>query len=42
MSDGLLYRFLRDKIGLPDEAAGRALLDFREMRQGSRGTVYPS
>lgn len=42
VSDGLLYKFLREKIGLADDAAGRALLDFREMRQGSRGTVNPS
>jgi hypothetical protein len=42
LSDALLYRFLRERVGLDDERAGRALLDFREMRQGSRGTVYPS
>jgi hypothetical protein len=41
ISDGLLVRFLVEKIGLPEEAAARALLDFREMRQGSRETVYP-
>lgn len=42
MSDELIVRFLRDKIGLPNEAAMRALLDFRELRQGSRETVYPT
>jgi hypothetical protein len=42
VSDGLLVKFLVDRIGLPEEAAARALLDFREMRQGSRETVYPS
>jgi hypothetical protein len=41
VSDGLLYRFLVDKVGMSTEVAGRALLDFREMRQGSRDTVYP-
>lgn len=42
VSDWLLYRFLTTKIGLPADAAGRALLDFRELRQGSRDTVNPS
>lgn len=42
VSDALLYRFLHDKIGLSEDAAGRALLDFRELRQGSRRTVYPT
>lgn len=42
VSDELLFRFLTTKIGLPDEQAGAALLDFRELRQGSRSTVYPS
>jgi len=41
VSDGLLVKFLVERIGLPEEAAARALLDFREMRQGSRETVYP-
>jgi hypothetical protein len=40
MSDEILYKFLREKIGLKDEAASAALLDFREIRQGSRFTVY--
>jgi hypothetical protein len=42
ISDGLLVRFLTEKVGLPEEAAARALLDFREMRQGSRETVNPN
>jgi len=42
VSDWLLYRFLTEKVGLASEAAGRALLDFRELRQGSRKTVNPS
>jgi hypothetical protein len=42
VSDELIYRFLRDKVGLSDDAAARALLDFRELRQGSRDTVNPS
>jgi hypothetical protein len=42
VSDGLLVQFLTTRIGLSEDAAARALLDFREMRQGSRQTVYPS
>jgi hypothetical protein len=42
ISDGLLVRFLTEKVGLPEEAAAAALLDFREMRQGSRRTVNPN
>lgn len=42
VSDTLIYQFLRQKIGLSDEAASRALLDFRELRQGSRDVVHPS
>jgi len=42
VSDQLLFQFLTGpKIGLPPEAAARALLDFRELRQGSRETVWP-
>jgi hypothetical protein len=41
VSDQLLFQFLTTKIGLPEAAAARALLDFREMRQGSRESVYP-
>ena len=42
VSDQLLFAFLTSRIGLPTDAAARALLDFRELRQGSRVTVYPS
>jgi hypothetical protein len=41
VSDALLHRFLIDRVGMTAETAARALLDFREMRQGSRSTVYP-
>lgn len=41
VSDGLLFAFLTTKIGLGEDAAGRALLDFRELRQGSRTVVFP-
>lgn len=42
VSDQLIYAFLTTKIGLSDEQASTALLDFRELRQGSRATVYPN
>jgi hypothetical protein len=42
VSDELIYKFLTQKIGLDEQRAGAALLDFRELRQGSRGRVYPS
>ena len=42
VSDQLLFAFLTSKkIGLPESAAAAALLDFRELRQGSRETVFP-
>ena len=41
ISDELMYRFLTQTIGLKPDAAAAALLDFREMRQGSRSTVFP-
>ena len=42
VSDELVFKFLTEKIGLAPEAASAALVDFRELRQGSRGMVYPS
>jgi hypothetical protein len=42
VSDELVYKFLTTKIGLEPAAASAALVDFRELRQGSRGLVYPS
>lgn len=41
VSDGLIYAFLTQRIGLSDEKASAALLDFRELRQGSRSVVFP-
>lgn len=41
VSDGLMFAFLTSKVGLSEESAAAALLDFRELRQGSRSTVYP-
>lgn len=42
ISDGLLVRFLSERVGLSEESAAAALLDFREMRQGSRESVNPN
>lgn len=42
VTDQMLYAFLTTKVGLSDEKASMALLDFRELRQGSRDTVHPS
>jgi hypothetical protein len=42
ISDELMFKFLTEKVGLDPEKASAALLDFREMRQGSRSTVYPT
>jgi hypothetical protein len=39
VSDTLIYQFLVDKVGLADNAASAALLDFRELRQGSRDII---
>jgi hypothetical protein len=41
VSDELIFRFLVEKVGMARETAARAMLDFREMRQGSRETVRP-
>lgn len=42
VSDQLIFVFLTTKVGLEREQAARALVDFREIRQGSRSTVYPT
>ena len=42
VSDQLIVRFLTEKIGLDSGRANAALIDFREMRQGSRDRVHPS
>lgn len=41
VSDELFVLFLTQKMGLSIEHAGAALLDFRELRQGSRKRVQP-
>jgi len=42
VSDTLIFAFLTTKVGISEEAASAALLDFRELRQGSKETVNPS
>lgn len=42
ISDEFVYRFLTDKVGLEPHKAAAALVDFREMRQGSRDVVHPN
>ena len=42
ISDELWYRFLTEKIGMEPERASMALLDFRELRQGTRDINHPS
>lgn len=41
ISDQLIYAFLAEKVGLDPEQAARALVDFREMRQGTKGVAWP-
>jgi len=42
VSDEMVYKFLTTKIGLEPDRASAALVDFRELRQGSREIVYPN
>ena len=41
VSDAFVFKFLTERVGLEANAAAAALLDFREMRQGSRERVHP-
>ena len=41
VTDEMLYSFLTNRIGLEPAKASMALLDFRELRQGSRDLVHP-
>lgn len=36
VSDTIIYQFLTQRVGLEDTKATQALMDFRELRQGSR------
>lgn len=41
ITDQLIYDFFTKKVGFDDNKASRVLLDFRELRQGSRNPVFP-
>lgn len=41
ISDELIFKFLTLKVGIGAEKAAALLVDFRELRQGSRETVHP-
>lgn len=41
VSDTLIYQFMTQRVGLDDVRAAQAMLDFRELRQGSRELVRP-
>lgn len=42
VTDQMLHHFLTERVGLSPEKASAALLDFRELRQGSRERVHAS
>lgn len=42
VSDALIFAFLTQRIGLTEDQAAAALLDFRELRQGTRSTSWPT
>jgi hypothetical protein len=42
VSDELIHKFLTQRLGLDPSRAAMALLDFRELRQGSVDSVHPS
>jgi len=41
VTDGLLMQYFTQKVNMDMEEAAAMLLEFRELRQGSKGTVYP-
>ena len=41
VSDTLIFAFLVRNVGLSEKQAAAALLDFRELRQGTKGIVFP-
>lgn len=41
-SDELFVTLLTERLGLGQDAAGRVLIDLREIRQGTRGIAWPS
>lgn len=41
ISDELIVKFFMNKLNLNQEKAAMVLMDFRELRQGTKKTVYP-
>jgi hypothetical protein len=41
VSDAMIFRFLRERVGLEEGQAVAGMAQFRELRQGSRETVFP-
>lgn len=41
VSDTLIWKFFTDEFGLDEDRAAMILAKFREIRQGTRGTVFP-
>jgi aerobic-type carbon monoxide dehydrogenase small subunit (CoxS/CutS family) len=41
ITDTLIYQFMVERIGMDAARASQVLLDFRELRQGSKSVVYP-
>lgn len=42
ITDQMIWEWLTKKVNISDEKAAQLLLDFRFIRQGSKGAVYPS
>ena len=42
ITDTLIYQFMRERVGVDEDRAAQILLDFRELRQGSKSVVYPT
>jgi len=40
ISDTIIYKFLKDKVKLDEIGAATMLIEFRELRQGSKDAVY--
>ncbi len=39
ISDAMIYKFMRERVGLDDERASMVIHDLREVRQGQRRTM---
>ena len=42
ISDQIIYQFMKERIGMDDVKASMVLIDFRELRQGTKGILYTS